>query len=1132
MVCCILLVFFAICISRFNLVSADDLTIYFTGNISTSFWINNNQSLSTLQFSGGSIARFILLNESLGNPNGHKLGYGCGFFCRLATQASCEFGIILVDTTSSSVSIRKQPQVVWSANRDSPVGENATLEFSKGSLVLRDSGGEGIWSSNCSSQSIVGMSIASGPNLVLFNSSKGVVWQSFDHPTDTLLPGQMLRRGQTLSSTTLTNSNMSTGPFFISISQGVLTAFIHTDVLVPYLLLGRALSQSSTYGDSLQYVRFEAGNVSLAFLGPDDKIYTNQLAETQRHHSSDFLRLDPDGGWRIYSWMLQGGWRVVYDFMYNGDQCQLPLRCGRYGVCKKGQCSCPKALDGVDYFAPLDTQSPELGCNQIGLSTSQDKYQLVGFGNLSYFSYADPQAALSGIRTLHECKEACSRNASCQAAFFTYHRDASVGRCYLSSEVLSIRADKVTASVSSAYLKVKASESILPMACSTVLAFFFLVSIFHVSLAEISDDITIFFSGNGSTSWKNHDDSIPSVQFIDGTVARFILVYGPGLSKIHSILGHGCGFICSPSWEGLCQFAVVLVETPQSIAVSKSTPPQVIWSANRHSLVGENATLEFSNGSLILKNSEGVSVWSSNTSSLNVVGMSLAADPNLVLIDQRKISVWQTFKNPTDTLFSKQFLRKGQSLTSSPNFVNSITGLFSLSISHNVLTAYVHSEEPIPFLVLGDFSNQSTPHDSLSFVTLQNGKVVLGFQIGKEVYAAELDETQWLPNSLFMRLDSDGSLRIYNWEWEKGWMVVYDFMEIRDLCQLPLRCGKYGVCRSGQCSCPKAQNGDTYFFPLDDQSPQLGCYQIGAFSDNFKLVDFGSLGYFTYSDPESAVHGIQKLDDCKKACMGNYSCKAVFFMYDSSHELNGLCYLPSIVLSIQAEPIDYRKGTTFSGAPAPAPAISSSTSAWAMTSKSYLKVRDYPKPSLSPSSPAPTLPDLPSTARKSKQIKKMFILLAAVVPAVLAFAIIFSLLWRRITESSDDDFIEQVPGMPLRFSYKELCVATAEKNLDYDQNDSHIRLLSLLRRKADENQLTSIVHRTEEMQCEEEDEEALRLIRLGLWCLNDDYKKRPSMSTVVKALQGAVELDNQMIFTISQTMVPSINSEPLSSPNS
>ncbi|XP_039118611.1 G-type lectin S-receptor-like serine/threonine-protein kinase SD2-5 [Dioscorea cayenensis subsp. rotundata] len=262
---------------------------------------------------------------------------------------------------------------------------------------------------------------------------------------------------------------MGTGLFSLSISLGFLTAFIHTDISVPYFFLPKTNMPKKL----LQYVKFESREVQLGFLF-GNWTYTYTLAETQLYQPSDFLRLDPDGGLRIYSWMFQEGWRVVYDFMYNSDLCQLPLTCGRYGVCNKGQCSCSEALDGVNYFAPLDAQSPELGCHQIGSLSSQDQYQLVDFGNLSYLSYADSQAAVPDIGELHECREACSRNASCQAAFFAYDHDASVGRCYLPSEILSIRANKISEGnvVSSAYLKVRvysgASSPISPSLSATV----------------------------------------------------------------------------------------------------------------------------------------------------------------------------------------------------------------------------------------------------------------------------------------------------------------------------------------------------------------------------------------------------------------------------------------------------------------------------------------------------------------------------------------------------------------------------------------------------------------------------------------------------------------------------------------
>ncbi|KAM0933696.1 putative non-specific serine/threonine protein kinase [Dioscorea sansibarensis] len=410
------------------------------------------------KFSDGSIGRLILLNGSGDNLMGHKLSIGCGFFCHLANGASCEFGIIFIETTG-----RTPPHVAWSANGNNLVGENAMLQFSCGGLVLMDSEGKDIWSSDKSNETVIGLSFSGRPNLILFNSSNGTIWQSFDHPTDTLLPGQVLRCGQSLISS-LADSNMGNDLFSLSISLGFFTAFIHTDISVAYLFLGKGVSETATSTDLLQYLEFKAGQVVLVFL-TGNVTSTFTLAETQWHQRSDFLRLDPDGGLRIYSWMLQG-WRVVYDFTYNSDLCQLPLKCGRYGVCKAGQCLCPKALDGVAYFAPLDTQSPELRCHQIGSSSPRDQYQLVSFRDLPYFSYVDSQTAVPDIGELHECREAYSRNASCQAAVFAYDYEASVGQCYLPSEVLSIRADKISGSnvVSSAYLKVRIySDSIPPL---------------------------------------------------------------------------------------------------------------------------------------------------------------------------------------------------------------------------------------------------------------------------------------------------------------------------------------------------------------------------------------------------------------------------------------------------------------------------------------------------------------------------------------------------------------------------------------------------------------------------------------------------------------------------------------------
>lgn len=76
--------------------------------------------------------------------------------------------------------------ITWLANRNRPVGENATLQLlADGNLILRDADGALVWSTRTSNKAVVGMKMTETGNLVLHDSENNTVWQSFDHPTDT-----------------------------------------------------------------------------------------------------------------------------------------------------------------------------------------------------------------------------------------------------------------------------------------------------------------------------------------------------------------------------------------------------------------------------------------------------------------------------------------------------------------------------------------------------------------------------------------------------------------------------------------------------------------------------------------------------------------------------------------------------------------------------------------------------------------------------------------------------------------------------------------------------------------------------------------------------------------------------------
>lgn len=164
---------------------------YPMANLSTR-WVNNAAMLKHNSYSDGSAVRAIVLRSQKQLPG---ISFAAGFFCAPPCQAFL-FAVFIVYTNSGAgitLWVNGMAQVIWSANRASLVGENATIELTgDGNLVLHEANGRLVWSSNTSVQSVAGMEITEHGNLVLFNQRNETVWQSFDHPTDVLVPGQSL----------------------------------------------------------------------------------------------------------------------------------------------------------------------------------------------------------------------------------------------------------------------------------------------------------------------------------------------------------------------------------------------------------------------------------------------------------------------------------------------------------------------------------------------------------------------------------------------------------------------------------------------------------------------------------------------------------------------------------------------------------------------------------------------------------------------------------------------------------------------------------------------------------------------------------------------------------------------------
>ena len=85
--------------------------------------------------------------------------------------------------------------IVWSANGNNLVQRGSRVELTTGGqFVLNDPEGKQIWNAVYASKVSYAAMLDTG-NFVLASQDSIYLWESFDHPTDTILPTQMLDLG-------------------------------------------------------------------------------------------------------------------------------------------------------------------------------------------------------------------------------------------------------------------------------------------------------------------------------------------------------------------------------------------------------------------------------------------------------------------------------------------------------------------------------------------------------------------------------------------------------------------------------------------------------------------------------------------------------------------------------------------------------------------------------------------------------------------------------------------------------------------------------------------------------------------------------------------------------------------------
>ncbi|XP_037414374.1 receptor-like serine/threonine-protein kinase SD1-8 [Triticum dicoccoides] len=311
--------------------------------------------------------------------------------------------------------------VVWVANRNDPlISAPGALRLSPdGRLLILDRQNSTVWSSPAPTRRITAGAVArlgDDGNFLLSSDGSGspqsVAWQSFDYPTDTLLPGMKLgmdfKRRLTRNLTSWNSPNdPSPGQYTFKLVPGGLPEFFLFQGPKKIYASGPFNGAGLTGVPNLMSKDFIFKVVN----SPDETYYSYAITDPKLR--SRFLMDGTAGLVQRYVWTNNGPWSSFW--YYPTDPCDTYGKCGAFGYCDITQAPLCTCLPG---FEPRSTEQWNLRDGTGGCVRTTNLSCGAGDGFWPVNRMKLPEATNATVHadmTLDQCRQLCLANCSCRA---------------------------------------------------------------------------------------------------------------------------------------------------------------------------------------------------------------------------------------------------------------------------------------------------------------------------------------------------------------------------------------------------------------------------------------------------------------------------------------------------------------------------------------------------------------------------------------------------------------------------------------------------------------------------------------------------------------------------------------------
>ncbi|KAI3457375.1 hypothetical protein Pfo_014038 [Paulownia fortunei] len=283
---------------------------------------------------------------------------------------------------------------------------------SEPSMLLADANGRVAWQSNTANKGVVGFKLLPNGNMVLYDSKGNFCLAK--------APNKLVRR--------LSQMENKNGPYSLVLepkrfalyyttrnSPKPMLYFDSTD----YLMLGKGALDVLTF--NCQPETEDGFAYELRLESRDEGYWI--LSRPKYNSTLTYIRLGIDGGLRAYTFYDKvdyGVWEETFTLCPRGSggECQLPERCGEFGLCEDSQCvGCP---------SPNGLLGWSKSCGPPKLTSCKDNdikyYKLEGVDHfMSRYTMGN------GPMKEEECSRKCTLDCKCLGFFF----NRAESRCWI-----------------------------------------------------------------------------------------------------------------------------------------------------------------------------------------------------------------------------------------------------------------------------------------------------------------------------------------------------------------------------------------------------------------------------------------------------------------------------------------------------------------------------------------------------------------------------------------------------------------------------------------------------------------------------------------------------------------------------